>query len=154
MAVDFSAFDEQVDLNELQKEVQEADDSQFDDVPDGTYEVSFDKMEIKQTKAKDKLMFSVQCSILDGDQKGRKIFFNRTISGNTSPKWTNGMAIKSVCTWLDKLETDTVPEFVNYSDFADCVLDIFQEVQGKIGAEVTYKANNFNQITINEAFDM
>ena len=113
MAVDFSAFDEQVDLNELQKEVQEADDSQFDDVPDGTYEVSFDKMEIKQTKAKDKLMFSVQCSILDGDQKGRKIFFNRTISGNTSPKWTNGMAIKSVCTWLDKLETDTVPEFVN-----------------------------------------
>ena len=80
MAVDFSAFDEQVDLNELQKEVQEADDSQFDDVPDGTYEVSFDKMEIKQTKAKDKLMFSVQCSILDGDQKGRKIFFNRTIS--------------------------------------------------------------------------
>ena len=64
MAVDFSAFDEQVDLNELQKEVQEADDSQFDDVPDGTYEVSFDKMEIKQTKAKDKLMFSVQCSIL------------------------------------------------------------------------------------------
>lgn len=154
MAVDFSAFDEQVDLNELQKEVQEADDSQFDDVPDGTYEVSFDKMEIKQTKAKDKLMFSVQCSILDGDQKGRKIFFNRTISGNTSPKWTNGMAIKSVCTWLDKLETDTVPEFVNYSDFADCVLDIFQEVQGKIGAEVTYKANNFNTITINEAFDM
>lgn len=154
MAVDFSAFDEQVDLNELQKEVQEADDSQFDDVPDGTYKVSFDKMEIKQTKAKYKLMFSVQCSILDGDQKGRKIFFNRTISGNTSPKWTNGMAIKSVCTWLDKLETDTVPEFVNYSDFADCVLDIFQEVQGKIGAEVTYKANNFNPITINEAFDM
>lgn len=73
---------------------------------------------------------------------------------NTSPKWTNGMAIKSVCTWLDKLETDTVPEFVNYSDFADCVLDIFQEVQGKIGAEVVYKANNFNPITINEAFDM
>ena len=142
MAGDFSAFDEQVDLIELQKEVQEADDSQFDDVPDGTYEVSFDKMEIKQTKAKDKLMFSVQCSILDGDQKGRKIFFNRTISGNTSPKWTNGMAIKSVCTWLDKLETDTVPEFVNYSDFADCVLDIFQEVQGKIGADVTYKATD------------
>ena len=35
MAVDFSAFDEQVDLGALQKEVQEADDSQFDDVPDG-----------------------------------------------------------------------------------------------------------------------
>ena len=104
MAVDFSAFDEQVDLNALQKEVQEADDSQFEDVPDGDYDVSFDKMEIKPTKKGDKLMFSAQCSILEGNQKGRKIFFNRTISGNTSQKWTNGMAIKSVCTWLDKLK--------------------------------------------------
>ncbi len=73
MAVDFSAFDEQVDLNALQKEVQEADDSQFEDVPDGDYDVSFDKMEIKPTKKGDKLMFSAQCSILEGNQKGRKI---------------------------------------------------------------------------------
>ena len=50
MAVDFSAFDEQVDLNALQKEVQEADDSQFEDVPDGDYDVSFDKMEISQQR--------------------------------------------------------------------------------------------------------
>lgn len=79
MAVDFSAFDEQVDLEELQKEVQDAPETNFTDVPDGEYEISFDNMEIKETKAKDKLMFSVQCNILDGDQKGRKIFFNRTI---------------------------------------------------------------------------
>lgn len=154
MAVDFSAFDEQVDLNALQKEVQETNDSQFEDVPDGEYEVGFDSLEIKPTKKKDKLMFSAQCSILEGEQKGRKIFFNRVISGNTFPKWTNAQAIKSVCTWLDKLETDTVPEFINYSDFAECVLDIFQEVQGKVGAAVTYKADAFNSITINEAFDM
>lgn len=154
MAVDFSAFDAKVNVEELQKEVNEASDTQYEDVPDGQYEVSFDKMEIKETKAKDKLMFAVQCSILDGDQKGRKIFFNRVITGNTSQKWTDGMAIKSVITWLNKLETDTVPEFVNYADFADCVLDIFQEVQGKIGAAITYKANNFNPITIDEAFDM
>ena len=35
MAVDFSAFDEKVDLESLQKEVQEAPDNDFDDVPDG-----------------------------------------------------------------------------------------------------------------------
>ena len=154
MAVDFSAFDAKVNVEELQKEVNEASDTQYEDVPDGQYEVSFDKMEIKETKAKDKLMFAVQCNILDGDQKGRKIFFNRVITGNTSQRWTDGMAIKSVITWLNKLETDTVPEFVNYADFADCVLDIFQEVQGKIGAAITFKANNFNPITIDEAFDM
>lgn len=154
MAVDFSKFDEQIDMDTLQKEIREAKDSQFDEVPDGDYDVSFDQMEIKPTKKGDKLMFSVQCNILNGEQKKRKIFFNRTISGNTSPKWTNGQAIKSVCTWLDKLETDVVPEFINYGDFADCVMDIFQEVQGHIGASVTYKKDGFNPIKINEAFDL
>ena len=54
---------------------------------------------------------------------------------------------------LDKLETETIPEFVNYADFADCVLDIFQEVQGKVEAEVEWAAKKFNPITIKEVFD-
>lgn len=153
MAIDFSAFDNKVNLSELQKEVQEAKDTEYADVPDGTYVVSIEKMEIKLTNAKDKLMFAVQCKIKEGEQKGRMIFFNRVISGNSSPKWTDGQAIKSVCTWLDKLETETVPEFINYADFADCVLDIFQEVQGKIEMEVEYAAKKFNPITIIEVFD-
>ncbi|WP_299052560.1 DUF669 domain-containing protein [uncultured Eubacterium sp.] len=153
MAIDFTAFDNKVNLDELQKEVAEADASAFDDVPDGTYIVGFEKMEIKLTNAKDKLMFAVQCKIKEGEHKGRMIFFNRVISGNSSPKWTDGQAIKSVCTWLDKLETETVPEFINYEDFAGCVLDIFQEIQGKVEAEVDYAAKKFNPITINEVFD-
>lgn len=153
MAIDFGAFDQKVDLDALQKAVAEADAGAFEDVPDGTYIVGFEKMEIKLTNAKDKLMFAVKCKIKEGEQKGRVIFFNRTITGNTSPKWTDGMAIKSVCTWLDKLETDTIPEFINYEDFAGCVLDIFQEIQGKVEAEVEYAGKKFNPITINEVFD-
>ena len=57
-------------------------------------------------------------------------------------------------TWLDKLETDTVPEFVNYSDFAGLVLDIFQEIQGNVELDVTYAAKDFNPITINEVYDL
>ena len=153
MAIDFTAFDNKVNLDELQKEVAEADASTFDDVPDGTDIVGFEKMEIKLTNAKDKLMFAVQCKIKEGEHKGRMIFFNRVISGNSSPKWTDGQAIKSVCTWLDKLETETVPEFINYEDFAGCVLDIFQEIQGKVEAEIEYAAKKFNPITIKEVFD-
>lgn len=153
MAIDFSAFDQKVDMKALQEEVANTDATAFEDVPDGTYIVGFEKMEIKLTNKKDKLMFAVQCKIKEGEHKGRMIFFNRTISGNTSEKWTDGMAIKSVCTWLDKLETETVPEFVNYEDFAGCVLDIFQEVQGKVEAEIEYAGKKFNPITINEVFD-
>lgn len=153
MSIDFAAFDSKVNLDELQKEVEAADSSAFEDVPDGKYIVGFDKMEIKPTKAGDKLLFAVSAKIKEGKYKGRLLFFNRVICGNSSPKWTDGQAIKSVLTWLDKLETETTPEFINYGDFADCVLDIFQEVQGNVEAEIDWKADNFNHMSINEVFD-
>lgn len=155
MAIDFSMFDNKVDLNELQDEVNNAPDNEFDEVPDGIYVVKIEKMEIKLTKAGDKLMFAVQCKIIEGEQENRNIFFNRVISGNkVSEKWNDGRAIKSVITWLQKLETNVVPEFINYEDFAGCVLDIFQEIQGKVELEVDYKASNFNPITIKEVYDI
>lgn len=153
MAVDFSAFDEKIDLNSLQKEVEEA--KTFTDVPDGEYVVSIEKMEIKLTSKKDKLMFTVQCKIKEGEQKGRMIFFNRTISGSTSQLWTDGQAIKSVCTWVNKLldEDEEPVTFVNYADFAEQILDVFQAIQGNIEVNVEYSANAFNTITIKEVFD-
>lgn len=156
MAVDFSKFEEKVDLSALQQEVAEAKDSEFEDVPDGTYIVGIEKMEIKETKAGDKLMFSVQCKIKEGDYKNRLIFFNRVISGNrNSEKWNDGKAIRSVMTWVNKLlnEDEAPVEFINYADFADQVLDVFQEVSKNIELEVNWAADKFNPITINEVFD-
>lgn len=155
MAIDFSAFDQNVDVEQLAKDVANEPAAEFDEVPDGKYIVSIEAMEIKLTKAADKLMFAVQCKIKEGNQKGRMIFFNRVISGNKSTeKWNDGKAIKSVITWLEKLETETVPEFFNYQDFADCVLDIFQEVKDAVEVEVEYKSDNFNPISIKEVFDL
>lgn len=154
MSIDYSAFDNKIDLEELQKEVDEAKETDFVDVPDDTYVVSIEKMEIKLTKAQDKLMFAAQFKIKEGEYANRMIFFNRVISGNTSPKWTDAQAIKSVITWLSKLETEVEPEFINYADFADCVLDIFQEVQNTVEVEVEYRADNFNPVTIKEVFDL
>lgn len=156
MAIDFSAFDEKVDLQELQNEVQNAPDNDFADVPDGTYIISIEKMEIKLTKAQDKLMFAVQCKIKEGEQANRMIFFNRVISGNkVSENWNDGRAIKSVCTWVNELlgKDETPVEFINYQDFADQILDVFQSIQGAIEVEVDYKADAFNPITIKEVFD-
>lgn len=155
--VDFSAFDNKVDLAALQKEVEEAKNSDFGDVPDGKYIVSIEKMEIKLTKAQDKLMFAVQCKIKEGEQKNRMIFFNRVISGNkNSENWNDGRAIKSVCTWVNELlgEDEEPVVFVNYQDFADQILDVFQSIQNNIEVEVTYAAKNFNPIKIEEVFDL
>ena len=155
--VDFSAFDNKVDLEALQKEVEEAKNSDFGDVPDGKYIVGIEKMEIKLTKAQDKLMFAVQCKIKEGEQKNRMIFFNRVISGNkNSENWNDGRAIKSVCTWVNELlgEDEEPVVFVNYQDFADQILDVFQSIQNNIEVEVTYAAKNFNPIKIEEVFDL
>lgn len=155
MAVDFSAFDEKVDLNALQKEVEESKGSDFEDVPDGTYIVSIEKMELTLTKEGKKPMFAVHFKIKEGEQKGRMVFFNRVVGGNkNSDKWNDGKAIKSVITWLEKLETETMPEFINYGDFAECILDIFQEVQGRVEVEVDYAAKKFHPVTINEVYDI
>ena len=50
-------------------------------------------------------------------------------------------------------EDDTPVEFVNYADFADQILDVFQSIQGAIEVEVDYKADAFNPITIKGSFD-
>ena len=65
------------------------------------------------------------------------------------------VAIKSVCTWVNHLiaEDEEPVTFVNYADFADQILDVFQSIQGAIEVEVDYKADAFNPITIKEVFD-
>ena len=85
------------------------------------------------------------------------IFFNRVISGNkNSENWNDGRAIKSVCTWVNELlgEDEEPVVFVNYQDFADQILDVFQSIQNNIEVEVTYAAKNFNPIKIEEVFDL
>lgn len=150
MSIDFAAFDSAVDLTALAEEVEKTPERK--DVPDGTYLVGIDRMEITTTKKGDKLMFAVQLNIKEGKQRKRKIFFNRTITGNTSPKWTDGQAIKSVCTWVNDFAQPHI-SFANYADFATQILDVYQDVADKIELEVNYKADDFNPVKILEVYD-
>lgn len=156
--MDFNKFDKLVNKNELQKQMNAA--PEFDDVPKGTYMAVIDKMEVKTTKAGDKLMFAVQMGITDTidapkKQNKRKIFFNRVICGNkNNERWNDGVAIKGVISWIEKLldEEDSI-EFKSYSQFADEVLDIYQDVCSDIEVKIEYDPDAFNPITIIEVFD-
>lgn len=152
MAIDYSKFEQNVDLDALQKDVQEAKETDFEDVPDGTYIVSIDSMEIKETKAGDKLMFAVSARIKEGEYENRLLFFNRVILGNTSSKWTDAKAIKSVITWVNKLLApgEAPVEFINYPDFEEQILDVFQSVKDSIEIEMEWKAKNFNPMHFEE----
>lgn len=140
--MDFNKFDAMVNKDELKKQMDAA--PEFDDVPKGKYMVVIDKMEVKPTKANDKLMFAVQMGIIETidapkKQDKRKLFFNRVICGNKSTeRWNDGVAIKGVISWVEKLleEGDTI-EFKNYSQFADEILDIYQDICSDIALKMT-----------------
>lgn len=158
MSVDFNKFDQMVNASELKKQMEAA--PEYDDVPAGTYMAVIDKMEIKETKNKDGLIFAVQMGItetIDAPKKQdkRKIFFNRKVFGNNiTDKWNDGIAIKGVISWIEKLldEDDTI-EFESYSQFADEVLDIYQDICPQIVLKIEYDPDAFNSVSILEVFD-
>lgn len=157
--MDFSKFDEMVDSKALKEQMDAA--PEYDEVPAGRYVCSIEAMEVKETKAQDKLMFSLQCKITENKggkgQVGRWIFFNRVICGNkTSDKWNDGIAIKGVCTFInDMLSDDDDPiEFKKYTQFAKDVEEIADMLKGSVEIEVTYDPKAFNPIQIEEVFDV
>lgn len=156
--MDFNKFDKMVNKDELKKQMEAA--PEYDDVPKGIYMAVIDKMEIKPTKAGDKLMFAVQMGITETieapkKQDRRKIFFNRVICGNRSTeRWNDGVAIKGVISWIEKLldDGDSIT-FKNYSQFAEEVLDIYQDICPQITLKIDYDPDAFNSVVILEVFD-
>ena len=158
MSVDFDKFDKMVDQTALKNQMEAA--PEFDDVPKGTYMADIEKMEIKPTKAGDKLMFAVQLGItetIDAPKKQdkRKLFFNRVICGNkTTERWNDGVAIKGVISWVENLlDEDDIIEFKNYSQFADEILDIYQDICPSVSLKINYDPDAFNPVSIVEVFD-
>lgn len=146
--IDFSAIDKDLDTKAIQKSINEAKLSSGD-VPKGDYTIGIDKMEIKATKD-GRPMFFLQGRIKEGNFKKHCIFFNRVLYGTKN----DASMISSVLTFLEKFETETVPEFKNYNQFVDCVADIYEEIQGKVECDISYDPDAFNSISIKEVFDI
>ena len=149
--MDFSKFDATINKDELAKQLEEAkSNSQQSDreVEEGNYTVKIEKMELGATKD-GRPMFKVQCRILDGEFKKWCLFMNRVIYGTKN----DANMISSVIGWLQKLEPSVTVEFKNYSQFADLVLDIFEEVADAVELDVAYDPEAFNSISIEEVFD-
>jgi hypothetical protein len=149
--MDFSKWDNQVN-EDMAKAVEEAKNNPQQsnkEVPAGTYTVKIEKMEIGATKD-GRPMFKVQCRILEGEFKKWCLFMNRVIAGTKN----DANMIASVIGWLEKLEPCMAVEFKSYSQFADLVLDIFEEVADAIELEVDYDPEAFNSISIEEVFDV
>lgn len=162
--MDFSKFDNtNFDTKAIEEARKNPPKGDFD-TPAGNYVARIEKMELGATKD-GRPMFKVMLRVVEAGEnataevteylkhfKDKKpcLFMNRVIYGTKN----DANMIASVLGWLDKLETEIKPEFKNYSQFADNVLDIFEEVADAIELDVLYNPEAFNSIEIAEVFDI
>ena len=150
MAIDFSKFDKQVDLDGLKNDVKEAEENggtgNYKEVPLGTYEVAITKLELSESKKHDP-MVKVWFKILEGEYKGSLIFMNQVI--------TQGFQIHIVDEFLRSLETDVEIGFESYSQYAQLLMDVYEAVDGNFEYGLEYGENKgFNTFEITEVFEL
>lgn len=148
--MDFSKFDKQVDLEGLKQDIMEAEENgggDFKEVPHGKYEVAITNLELTESKKGDP-MVSVWFKVTNGEYKGSLIFMNQVI--------TQGFQIHIADEFLRSLETTVDVQFESYSQYAEMLADIFEEIEDKVEFVLDYGENKkgFNTFEIIDSFEV
>ena len=150
--MNFDKFNSMVNLDGIRKDVEEAanNSGDFDEVPYGKYEVKLEKLELvecKSEKNKGQPMASVWFRITAGDQKNRLIFMSQLVNA--------GFKIHLFNEFLRSLDSGCEIEFVDYNQYNDLLLDIF-EASENTGFVLDYYENNkgYKAYKIEEVFDI
>ena len=161
MANIFDKFDQQINMDEIEKQKKAATENSnsYEEVPAGKYIAKIEKMELGTTKD-GRPMFKVQMRLVEGcgtaeekflsKYKNKKpcIFMNRVIFGTKN----DGSMIASVEGWVNKLGIEGTVVFAGYSLFADQILDVAEECEN-LEYEIDYDPDQFNSITVTDIFD-
>lgn len=148
MAIDFSKFDKNMDLEGLKRDIEDANDNTFKEVPHDDYEIEIVKLELTESKKHDP-MVTCWMKIVEGEYEGSMIFMNQVI--------TQGFQIHIVNTFLRSLVEgmNINVEFESYSQYAGLLLDIAEAIDGKREYLLTYgERKGFNTFEIQNAFDL
>lgn len=151
MAVDFSKFDKNVDLEGLQADITEASNNSggtFKEVPHDKYEVSIEKLEMTVSK-KDDPMLTCWMKILDGEYKNSRIFMNQVV--------TQGFQFHIANEFLRSLVEGMEIEikFESYVQYAGLVMDVHEAIDGQREFLVDYgEKKGFNTFKIEEVYDV
>ena len=152
--MDFSQFDKQVDVNQLQKDAEEIKKNggtgDFPEIPKGTYHGKFEKLEVGATKD-GRPMLKAMFRITQGERKKSCLFYNRVLYGTKN----DANMIGSAEGWLESLEPseDIGPvTFQGYSAFADLVMDIAEDI-AELEYDVEYDPDGWNTISVKEVYE-
>lgn len=155
MANMFDKWDKSIDTEGLAKDVAEAAENgggSFKEVPHGNYEVAVHQMELKASSKGDP-MISIWFKIVeDGEFKGSMIFFNQVITQGFQVHIVNEL-LRDI---VSEMEDAPIIEFKSYKQYADLIMDIFEEINENFEYELEYKQNsknkNFSTYKIKDVF--
>lgn len=149
--INWDKFDNNVDVEGLNKDLQENKDNygEYKEVPLGEYEVKVNKMELTTSKKGDP-MLSIWFKILDGEYKNSLIFYNQILNLGFQIHMANEM-LRSFDTGID------VPsEFKGYAALNELILDISEEIDSQ-GLEYALKYDEnkkgYKTFKITEVFE-
>lgn len=159
MAFDWKKFDKEVDLEALQEDVEEVEKNggfgDFEEIPDGEYEVSVEKLELTQSKKGDP-MLTIWFKIIAGEYEGQRIFYNKVMQPQNERAFglqvhQNNEMLRSI--W--DCEKDDV-KFTGFKDYADLVLDIHEDIDGKFEYLLEKKTDKkgFDKFKILEVYEV
>lgn len=146
----YEKFNKKVDVKGLKADAQEVAENggSFKEVPHGSYEVEIAKMEIVETKKTGDPMLTIWMTILDGEFKGSKLFYNQML--------TNGYGIHNACEFIRSMETSKEIQFDDFVQFGTLIEEVFEEeVKEKLEFVIDYSQNKkgFDIYSIADVFE-
>lgn len=118
MAIDFSKYDTEENLKQIRENANKVVDTEFDEVPPGTYEVALSKLELTKSK-KGNLMVVVWYTILSGDYENQKLFQYQVVS--------DGDKVRMFKPLLEMLSDKEIKvEFTTYAKYAELLDEIME----------------------------
>lgn len=149
----WDTFDTEFDLGGIKEDIktakEEGSGAQREEVPTGSYEVKVEKLELVTTKkAPARPMVTAWLKIVEGEFKNNMIFMNQLVD--------EGWKINQANEFINKLTDDVEVTFDSFSQYADMLLDIHEDIDGKYEYAIDYgkTKNNYPTYTITDRFDV
>lgn len=113
----WAEFANKVDVKAINEGLKNMPKGDYEELPDGKYEVALDNVEIKPTKDKGYPMLAMELTIVHGEFENRKIFINQVLCiGDDNDKYR----VRTCNELLDGLQSET-PVFNSVSEYAEMV---------------------------------
>lgn len=129
MAIDFSKWNEQFGGEDAVKDLHDAAENEFTELPDGEYACKLEKLELGESSS-GKPMIKGMFRIVEGEHKKQCLFYNQVFCRSANGSM---FAVHKALEFLRNLAIfdDSEVDFNgDYEDFNDLLLDMAEEAEG------------------------